>query len=142
VTRFPAVLTILLGIAAVSKFSNRWAIARVAAFAAAYALVLNVILASTLLAAQSPVQRQAGHELCLASSSDAATPVEPGKAKPVAIHCPLCIGQHVSAAPPPMAPSVAIRLAFGFAYDPPRVAPFVALTPSHDHQPRGPPSLS
>jgi hypothetical protein len=115
----------------------------VAAFVAAYALVLNVILVSAALAAQSPVQLQAGHEFCLTDNDAAESPAEqPGKAKPAAIHCPLCIGQHVSAAPPPVAPAVIIRLAFGFAYDPPRTTPFVALIPSHDHQPRGPPSLS
>lgn len=108
-----------------------------AAWAAAYALVLNVLLTSALLAAQSPVQLQAGHEFCLANAD-----VEPGKAKPAPAHCPLCIGHHVSAAPPPVAPAVAIRLAFGTAYDPPRDTPFVAFTRSRDHQPRGPPALS
>jgi len=115
-----------------------------ASWAAAYALVLNVILASALLAAQPPLQSSAVHQFCLASNDAdaAAAPGEPGKAKPTALHCPLCIGQHVSAAPPPIAPSLAIRLAFGIAYDPPRVTPFVALTQSRDHQPRGPPALS
>ncbi|MBI5130472.1 MAG: hypothetical protein HZA66_13600 [Rhodopseudomonas palustris] len=115
----------------------------VASWAAAYALVLNVILASALLAAQPPLQAQAVHQFCLASSeADAGSPVEPGKAKPTAVHCPLCIGKQVNAAPPPVAPSIAIRLAFGIAYDPARVTPFVALTQSRDHQPRGPPVLS
>lgn len=124
------------------KIPKMRAIALVAIWAAAYALVLNVIIASTLLAAQSPVQLLAGDQLCLATTDHQAAPVEPGKAKPTAIHCPLCIGQHVAAAPPPVAPSIAIRLAFGVAYDPPRVTPFVALTQSRDHQPRGPPALS
>lgn len=119
------------------------AFALVASWAAAYALVLNVILASALLAAQ-PLQSQAVHQFCFASSdaNAAAAPAEPGKAKPAAIQCPLCIGQHISAAPPPTPPSLAIRLAFGIVYDPPRVTPFVALTQSRDHQPRGPPALS
>ncbi|WP_322516373.1 DUF2946 family protein [Rhodopseudomonas palustris] len=124
------------------KLSKVRAIALAASLAAVYALVLNVILASTLLAAQSPLQLLAGHQFCLASADADALPVEPGKAKPAAIHCPLCVGQHVSAAPPPTAPALAIRLAFGIAYDPPRVTPFVALTQSRDHQPRGPPALT
>ncbi|MFC0241345.1 DUF2946 family protein [Rhodopseudomonas telluris] len=103
--------------------------------------MLNVLLASALLAAQSPAQLLAGHEFCL-SSEDAATPVDSGKAKPAAIHCPLCIGHHVSAAPPPVAPAVAIRLAFGTTYDPPRPEIFVAFAQTRDHQPRGPPALS
>lgn len=110
-----------------------------AAFAAAYALVLNVLLSSALLAAQ-PVQWSVVHEFCL--SGETAAPTEPGKAKPAAIHCPLCIGHHVSAAPPPVAPAVAIRLAFGVTYDPPRDTPFVAFRQTRDHQARGPPALS
>ncbi|KPF98213.1 hypothetical protein IP86_12220 [Rhodopseudomonas sp. AAP120] len=123
------------------QFARKRRVALGAAWAATYALVLNVLLASALLAAQSPAQLLAGHEFCRASE-DAATPVDPGKAKPAAIHCPLCIGHHVSAAPPPVAPAVAIRLAFGVAYDPPRPETFVALTQARDHQPRGPPVLS
>ncbi|ABE39147.1 hypothetical protein RPD_1912 [Rhodopseudomonas palustris BisB5] len=42
--------------AAVNEHSRRRVIARMAAWAAAYALLLNVIPASALLAAQSPVQ--------------------------------------------------------------------------------------
>jgi hypothetical protein len=125
----------------VGRFARRRRIAWVAAFTAAYALVLNVLLASALLAAQSPAQLLLGHEFCL-SSDDAATPAEPGKVKPAAIHCPLCVGHHVSAAPPPVAPAVAIRLAFGTAYDAPRPETFAAFTRTRDHQPRGPPALS
>ncbi|MCG6203245.1 DUF2946 family protein [Rhodopseudomonas sp. HC1] len=123
-----------------SHFARKRRIAWSAAWAAVYALVLNVLLTSALLAAQSPAQLQAGHELCL-PSGDATSPEDSGKAKTAPAHCPLCIGHHVGAAPPPVAPAVAIRLAFGTAYDPPRDTPFVAFTQSRDHQPRGPPAL-
>lgn len=121
------------------QFARKRRIAWLAAFAAAYALVLNVLLSSAVLAAQ-PVQWFAGHEFCLSDQS--AAPTDPTKTKPAAIHCPLCIGHHVSAAPPPVAPAVAVRLAFGIAYDPPRDRPFVAFRQTHDHQARGPPALS
>jgi hypothetical protein len=125
----------------VSNFPRKRKIALAAAWAAAYALVLNVLLASALLAAQLPAQIEAGHEFCFASVNVAATPDDAGKAKPSPIRCPLCLGQHVSATPPPMAPALAIRIAFGIRYEPLRATSFVALNTTHDHQPRGPPAL-
>ncbi|QLH70900.1 DUF2946 family protein [Rhodopseudomonas palustris] len=122
-------------------FSRRRARALVAAWIAAYALVLNVILASTLLAGQSPVQLVTGHEFCLAAADGA--PGDSGQpAKAVPIRCPLCLGQHVSATPPPLSPALAIRIAFSIRYEVPPATPFVALRPSPAHQPRGPPALT
>lgn len=125
-----------------SGFSRRRARALVAAWVAAYALVLNVVLASALLASQSPVQLLSGHEFCFAVTDADTAPGDAGQpAKAVPIRCPLCLGQHVSATPPPLPPALAIRIAFSIRYETPRAAPFVALQPSLDYQPRGPPAL-
>jgi len=122
--------------------SRKRAIAAAAAWVAAYALVLNVILASALLASQSPVQLLTGHEFCLAVADSGAATDDGQPAKAVPIRCPLCLGQHVSVTPPPLSPALAVRIAFGIRYEPPRPAPFVAIQPSSDHQPRGPPALT
>ncbi len=125
-----------------SGFSRRRARALVAAWVAAYALVLNVVLASTLLAGQSPVQLLTGPEFCIAAVDDGAAGDAGQPAKAVPIRCPLCLGQHVSATPPPLSPALAIRIAFSIRYEVPRATPFVALRPSPAHQPRGPPVLT
>jgi hypothetical protein len=125
-----------------SAFSRRRRIAVVAALVAAYAVVLNVVLASSLLAGQSMAEPLAGHGFCLASAGVDEPPADFGKTKPTAIHCPLCVAQLVEALPPPVAPSVALRLACGVAYDPLRAAPFEAIEIRRDHQPRGPPQLT
>lgn len=125
-----------------SAFSRKRNIAVIAAFVAAYAVVLNVVLASSLLAGQAAARPLAGHEFCLAAADNDAAPVDPAKTKPAAIHCPLCIAQHIAALTPPVAPAAAIRLAFGIAYEPLRAAPLVAVEPRRDHRPRGPPTLT
>ena len=118
-------------------------IAVTAALVAAYALVLNVILAASLLATQPPVQFLNGHEFCLTLAETDQAPEDLGKSgKQVPVRCPLCLGQHVSATPPPLAPALAIRIAFGISYEVPRAAPFVAIELHHDHRPRGPPTLT
>lgn len=125
------------------RFSRKRAIAVTAALVAAYALVLNVMLSASLLAAQPPVQLLNGHEFCLTLAETDSSPDDLGKsAKQVPVRCPLCLGQHVSATPPPLTPALAIRIAFGISYELPQATPFVALDPEHDHQPRGPPTLS
>ncbi|QDL96690.1 DUF2946 domain-containing protein [Rhodopseudomonas palustris] len=124
-------------------FSRRRARALVAAWVAAYALVLNVMLASALLAGQSPVQLLTGHAFCFAvTDADTARGDAGQPAKAVPIRCPLCLGNHVVATPPPLSPGLAIRIAFSIRFEVPRSASFVALQPSLDYQPRGPPVLT
>ena len=57
---------------------KRW-FGAVASLAAAYALVLNVVLSSLLLAAISPTAQAAGFELCLTHPDLAASPDDTGK---------------------------------------------------------------
>lgn len=114
-------------------------IGRYAAWAAAYALVLNVMMTGVLQAAVSPLKAAAGHELCLSSASapvetdgtnDAGTPI---------VHCPLCLANAAVAdlAPPP--PALAIRIALRVLLEPAPAAHLAPRLSVNDHQPRGPP---
>lgn len=117
-------------------------IGRLAALAAAYALVLNVMMAGVLQAAVSPLKAAAGHELCLGSAAAAAEPDGTNDSGTPLVHCPLCLSNAAVAdlASPP--PALAIRIALRVLLEP---APAVHLAPRlavDDHQPRGPPHLS
>ncbi|MEH2508750.1 hypothetical protein V1291_000104 [Nitrobacteraceae bacterium AZCC 1564] len=117
-------------------------IGRLAALVAAYALVFNLMLTSTLLASISPLKLNALHELCLnGSSSGQATDDSGNPAKPI-IHCPLCVSGAAMADLPPPPPALAIRIAFNIFYEAPPTQPFVAPLTVDDHQPRGPPHLA
>jgi hypothetical protein len=118
-------------------------IGRWAAFVAAYALVFNVMLISTLLASISPLKFNALHELCLNGSSTA--PDADGNsdpAKPI-VRCPLCLSNAVAMADqPPQTPALAIRIALRVLFEPaPNDRVSVRFAESN-HQPRGPPHLS
>lgn len=114
-----------------------------AAWIAAYALVLNVILSSVFLAALPPTAFAAGYEICAYSADIGTIHDDAGKSdKRASIHCPMCIGNHVAGAlPPPPSPiffdRTALSVALAFAFD----AAFVELARTSDHQARGPPSL-
>lgn len=118
-------------------------IGRWAAFVAAYALVFNVMLTSTLLAKVSPLKFNALHELCLNGSS--AAPDADGNSdsgKPI-VRCPLCLANAVAMADqPPQIPALAIRIALRLLFEPAQHDDGVALFAASDHQPRGPPHLS
>lgn len=118
-------------------------IGRWAAFVAAYALVFNVMLTSTLLATVSPSKLNAFHELCLNGSSaipDADGNTDPGK--PV-VRCPLCLSSAVAMADqPPQTPALAIRIALRILFEPVVHDHVVVRFAKSDHQPRGPPHLS
>ncbi len=117
-------------------------IGRFAAWAAAYALVFNVMLTSALLATVSPLKFNALHELCLNGSSSAPdTDGGNGDAKPV-IRCPLCISAVAALDLPPQSPALAIRIALQVLFEPARHDDGVALFAATDHRPRGPPHLS
>lgn len=114
-----------------------------AAWVAAYALVLNVILSSMFLAALSPVAFAAGHAICANSADVGTVRDDAGKNnKAPSIRCPVCVGIHAaSALPPPPGPIFfarnAVPISQAFAFD----AALVERKKSSDHQARGPPSL-
>jgi hypothetical protein len=115
----------------------------VASLAAAYALVLNVVLSSMLLAAMSPTAMAAGFEICANNPDFAAAHDDAGKqsGKP-ALHCPVCVGHHAPAAPPSPVAWLVSRVAVTIA---PAFAPDIAFVahPAHtSHQARAPPRLS
>jgi len=116
-------------------------IGRLAALVAAYALVFNVMLTSTLLASVSPLKLNDIHEFCLNGSASGQSTDDSGNpAKPI-IHCPLCVSGAAMADLPPPPPALAIRIAFNVFYEFPPAELFVAPLTVDDHQPRGPPHL-
>jgi hypothetical protein len=111
---------------------------------AAYAFVLNALLATSLMAATSPALSLSGFELCRVAADDAGSLTDhDGKERVrAAVHCQICL-QHAASAslPPPHAP--AIQAVFGD-----HVA--CCALPVETHRgdirtgccsPRGPPSL-
>jgi len=119
-----------------------WKVGRIAASVAAYALALNVMLTSALLASISPLQFNALHELCFNSAPTQLDAADDGDrtAAPV-IHCPLCLSPAAMALPPE-APAIATRIVVPA---PLRAAPYdivVAQPASSNHQARGPPHLT
>jgi hypothetical protein len=102
-----------------------------------------VLLVSALLAAVSPAAVATGHQFCLNSADlrtprgDAGQPVK----KP-ALHCPICVGNHLVAVPPPAASGLHLRVAVVIAPVFPPGADLVAPDKSRSHQARAPPRLS
>ena len=116
------------------RFVLRQRVGRAAAFVAAYALVLNVILSSLLVA---------GQILCINSADPGVAHDDAGKSgRGGAIHCPLCIGHHVTGALPPPAFAFGARLPIALTTVRAFEVRFVARFRSYDHQSRGPPTLT
>lgn len=111
---------------------------------AAYAFVLNALLATSLMAATPASKSLSGFELCIAVS-DASNPVEhDDKAnKRAAVHCQLCLQHAAAAALPP--PSLGLLLN-RIAITPDRPLLQQNSVPDRrdvlDHRPRGPPPLT
>jgi hypothetical protein len=121
---------------------KRW-FGAVASLAAAYALVLNVVLSSLLLAAISPTAQAAGFELCLTHPDLAASPDDAGKTSGApAVHCPICVGTHAPGAPPASATFLVSRIAIAIAPVAALDDRIVATAATSDHRARAPPRLS
>lgn len=130
------------GIEAMRRFALKRTVGKVAALAAAYALVLNVILSSLLIASISPTAAAAGQILCVNSTSADAARDDAGKGgQGRTIHCPLCVAHHVTGALPPPEISLGrvsvVSVVTVRAFE----ARLVARVRSHDHQSRAPPAL-
>jgi hypothetical protein len=119
-------------------------IGRWSALLAAYAFVLNALLATTLLAATEPAKSLSGFELCTAAADAGALADHADKAtKRAAVHCQICL-QHTAPTTTPPVSGVSLPL--------PIVRTVVVATfrtDVHDfengfssHSPRGPPQLS
>lgn len=120
---------------------KRW-FGAVASLAAVYALVLNVVLSSLVLASIPPAAQAAALELCLTHPDLAASPDGSGKTTAPAVHCPICVGTHAPGAPPSVATISISRVALTIA---PIATPddrIVAERASSDHRARAPPQLS
>ena len=110
----------------------------VASMAAAYALVLNVILSSLLLASVSPAAYAAGLEICAVNPDHNDAGKSSGQ---TAVHCPVCVFSHAPGAPPQptlfAVSRIAIAISPAFAHE----AAIVARLTATDHQARAPPAL-
>jgi hypothetical protein len=119
-------------------------IGRWSALLAAYAFVLNALLATTLLAATAPAKSLSGFELCTAADDAAALADHADKAtKLAAVHCQICL-QHTAPAVISPAPGVSLTLPIvrttvvtTFRTEPPDFKNGFS-----SHSPRGPPHLS
>jgi hypothetical protein len=118
-------------------------IGRWSALLAAYAFVLNALLATTLLAATPPSKSLSGFELC--TSGDTASSQldhDDTATKRAAVHCQICL-QHAAPAalPPPVVAALPLPVARPVAVS------FVRTDAPHhrdgysSHSPRGPPHL-
>jgi hypothetical protein len=110
---------------------------------AAYAFVLNALLATTLLAATAPAKSLSGFELCTAGDAAAMAEHADKATKRAAVHCQICL-QHAAPAALPPASSVSLPLPVVRTIV---VAALRAGTPDFkngfsSHSPRGPPSLT
>ena len=114
------------------------------ALLAAYAFVLNALLATTLLAATPPAKSLSGFEICVASADIAAAFEHADKAtKRAAVHCQICL-QHTSPAalPPPAAANGSASGRRRAAFDAVRAETPPAERRFSQHPPRGPPHLN
>lgn len=122
-------------------------IGRWTALVAAYAFVLNALLATTLLASVAPAKSLSGLELCI-SSADIGHPQidqdgQDKATKRAAIHCQICLQLAAPAALPPLSTEglplpIAADLRDRFVAG--ETAPAHAVPPNH--RPRGPPHLT
>lgn len=119
-------------------------IGRWSALLAAYAFVLNALLATTLLAATPPAKSLSGFELCTAGTDAVGQLDHDDKStKRAAIHCQICL-QHAApvALPPPSTAALPVPLAQAVVFAAPRSRTAAPERPLSNHRPRGPPHLS
>jgi hypothetical protein len=113
-----------------------------ASWIAAYTLVLNVMLSSMLLASMSPAAMAASMELCVNNPDVVAAQKDADKSNgKAAVHCPICVGNHIAGTPPPAGPSFVARVAVTTAQIP---APATDVTPralTSGNRARAPPGL-
>jgi Protein of unknown function (DUF2946) len=119
-------------------------IGRWSALLAAYAFVLNALLATTLLAATPPAKSLSGFELCAASADTTSQLDHTDKTtKRAAVHCQICL-QHAAptALPAPSIVALPVPIAGAITFAAFRAnAPGLAR-PFSNFSPRGPPHLN
>ncbi|MEP9349131.1 DUF2946 family protein [Xanthobacter sp. KR7-225] len=110
-----------------------------AAWAAAYALVFQLVLASALVAAMP--RDASGTPICAAARL-AGDADQGEKGKGAAVHCPVCLMRVDAAAlPPPFPVAAAKRVALAVTYVPPAPLPAPRAPGWLPSQPRAPPLL-
>ena len=113
-----------------------------AAFIAAHALVFNILLSSILVASISPTDAALAQELCVnGNNADMGRTDADKHSEKKAVHCPLCVGHHVSGGLPPPQPALIDRAPLTASVVYSFQQRFVAYARSFDHLSRGPPAL-
>lgn len=122
-----------------SKLRNlrvgRWAV-----MLAAYALLLNMALTSTLAASVSPLVADPLHALCLSRSAASSTSPDHDKAHGRVIACPICVG-HLASFIAPAVPVLPIRVAIVTVSDPVAIAMSRGAEAPRDCRARAPPAF-
>ncbi|HEY0219769.1 MAG TPA: hypothetical protein VGC26_08410 [Afipia sp.] len=116
--------------------AGRWAV-----IVAAYALLCNVILTTTLFASQSPQSFDPLHDLCLNTAVTADGAADQNAPHKHVISCPLCLSHNAlsfiaPSAPVLWAPAPTVTIA-----ELPVSETIRTVERPHDGWPRGPPSL-
>lgn len=113
-----------------------------ASLAAAYALVLHVVLSSFAMAAMSPAAAASGGEICISHVDAVLADADTGKVKgkPV-VRCPLCVGSHASAMPPGQQAVALLRFAIAVDRQALEPAGIRVAAATSTHPARGPPHV-
>lgn len=123
-----------------SRGSGRLAdIGRIAAFAAAYALVLQLVLMSALAASVPAAQLSGLTRFCIGGDTSPSS----DQNDHIRSHCPLCVLRVDAALPPPPAPAPIIdRIAVEFHFRAVLRSSLRLFEPRSACQPRAPPTLT
>lgn len=127
----------------VGRRDRKWTIGWIAAFAAAYALVFQIVLTSALLASVSTVGADAATPLCLTGASADAHADDGGKTSSSIVHCPLCLSRtDVAVLTPPVMVALTDRVAIELHFRAILRSSLQGQSFGLPFQPRAPPSLA
>ncbi len=122
-------------------YASKRLIGRVTSFVAAYALVLQIVLASFVLATMSAGPAMA-MEICSPSMLYGVATGDADKSPSgPASHCPVCVVAHSPAVPAPDALTCLTRDSFRFTYRSVPVQRVDLARAETPHQPRAPPQI-
>ncbi|MDI4655280.1 DUF2946 family protein [Xanthobacter autotrophicus] len=126
----------------IGRRGHKWGIGWIAAFAAAYALVFQIVLTSALMASVSPVGADAMTPLCLPSAPSGVHSDDGGDPSKSMVHCPLCLSRTDVAVLPPVMTAVIDRVAIELHFRAVLRSSLQGLHFALPFQPRAPPALA
>lgn len=124
----------------IGRRRQAWGIGWIAAFAAAYALVFQIVLTSALMASVSLAGADAMTAFCHSDASSDAQADDGGTPKSIA-HCPLCLSRtDVAALPPPVMTAMIDRVAIELHFQAILRSSLQGQSVALPFQPRAPPA--